>query len=369
MLLMIWSSIAMGSTPPSQKVGERSVLIALLPIDNLSGSAAPLREIREELLKSLSDRGVNFLEETALNDFLARNRLRYSGGIDARTAAAFRTEAQVEAVLIVNLELHNENNPPRLAFMARLVETTASPRIIWMESFALAGNEHPGAFELGMIEDPVVLRQKLIDEAAESLVRYLATSNSNERQDSLLRTFAPKISFGRVPDLEEQPLVAVLPFFNESTRKYANDIMLLHFVHQLHAGGVYQPVEPGVIRDKMLEMRIIMNKGVSLNQADLISNNLETDFVLTGRVFDYLDVQGFAAAPSVDFSAQMMERRSKRIVWTSKSYNKGDEGVWFYDWRRIYTANRLAGGMVKSVVRQMETASSSTSDKAANGAE
>jgi hypothetical protein len=55
----------------------------------------------------------------------------------------------------------------------------------------------------------------------------------------------------------------------------------------------------------------------------------------------------------VDFSAQMMERFSKRIVWTSKSYNRGDEGVWFYDWRRIYTASRLADGMAKAVVQRL----------------
>jgi hypothetical protein len=49
----------------------------------------------------------------------------------------------------------------------------------------------------------------------------------------------------------------------------------------------------------------------------------------------------------------MMERYSKGIVWTSKSYNKGDEGVWFYDWRRVYTANRLVSGMAKAVVRRL----------------
>jgi hypothetical protein len=340
--------------------------IAVLPIDNLSGSSAPLRDMRDELIQRLSQHGMELLEETALDAFLTRHRVRYTGGIDTATSASFRTEEQVSAVLLVNLELYNDHTPPKMAFMARLVETTTPPRILWMESFSLTGHEHPGLFEQGMVNDPVTLRYILTDELVGAVAKHLSAAKVRGGKQPFPRTFPPKMSFGRVPAEEETPLVAVLPFFNESVRRYANEILLLHFVHHLHASGRYRPVEPGVIRDKMLSMRIIMNEGISLSQADLISNNLETDFVLTGRVFDYQDSEGPVAPPSVDFSAQMMERRSKRVVWTSKSYNRGDEDVWFYDWRRIYTANRLAGGMVRAVVQQLEAAPATT-DKKSDG--
>ena len=154
----------MGSTPPAEGITPGNVVrIAVLPVDNLSGSAAPLREMRDELLKRLRGHGFELLEETAFNALLTRHRVRYTGGLDTALAAAFRDEEGVAAVLVVNLELYNEGSPPKLAFMARLVETAATPRIIWMESFALAGNEHPGAFELGLVDSPVVIRQLLLE--------------------------------------------------------------------------------------------------------------------------------------------------------------------------------------------------------------
>lgn len=361
LILLCWSSIAMGKTPPfTGMVPENRGLVAVLPVDNLSGSAAPLREFRNDLLNSLAERDIPLLAESNLNAFLARHRVRYTGGIDTQTATALRTEEQVTAVLVVNLELYSETSPPRIAFFARLVDISSAPTIIWMKGFALAGNEHPGIFELNVLEDPALLRRKLTDLAAEALSRHLLSTGVHESERTALRVLPPKISFGQAPEQQNLPRVAVLPFLNESTRKYSSEIMLLHFVHQLLADGVYQPVEPGVIRDKMLAMRIIMNQGISLSQADLISNNLDTNFVLTGRVFTYQDVEGVSAAPSVDFSAQLMERISRRVVWTSKSYNTGDEGVWFFDWRRLYTANRLAGGMVQGVVQLLRTESRTT---------
>jgi hypothetical protein len=307
-----------------------------------------------ELVKTLSDRGVDILDKAPLASFLERHRVRYTGGIDAAMAAAFRSEEGVGAILVVNLELYDDSTTPKMTLLARLVSTANTPEILWMESFSLTGHENPGVFGLGLVEDPAIIRWKMMNSLYTSLFSYLAGSRRPGAPPvSLPRQFPPRIFYGRETAAAAAPVVAVLPFFNESTRKYASEIMLLHFVHQLYASGRFRPVEPGLIRDKMLAMRVIMNEGISISQADLIANNLETDFVLIGRVFDYQDVEGPLAIPTVDFSAQMMERYSKGIVWTSKSYNKGDEGVWFYDWRRVYTANRLVSGMAKAVVRRL----------------
>lgn len=334
--------------------------LALLPIDNLSGSAAPLREMYSELSTELSARGLDFLDTAAVDALLARHRIRYTGGIDLPLASALRTDENVAAALVLNLELYDDSATPKLSIMARLVSTASPPEILWMESFSRTGHEAPGLFEQGIITDPAALRKNVFTSVADSLSRFLA---GNGRRPLLPRDIPPRISFGRETIADGMPLVGVLPFFNESTRKYANDIMLLHFVQRLHASGKFRAVEPGLIREKMLAMRVIMKDGVSVNQADLIANNLLTDYVLSGRVFNYQDVQGVAEAPYVDFSAQLIERQSKRVIWTSKSYNRGDEGVWFYDWHRIHTANRLAGSMVQSVVQRMGTLATSTRTK------
>ena len=53
---------------------------------------------------------------------------------------------------------------------------------------------------------------------------------------------------------------------------------------------------------------------------------LEADLIFMGRVFDYEDYQGAAGTPKVDFTVQVIDRKSRRQVWSSKSRNEGDAG-------------------------------------------
>ena len=112
-------------------------------------------------------------------------------------------------------------------------------------------------------------------------------------------------------------------------------------------------IEPGVIRQTLLDMRIIMSDGMSLADTDLVFSRLNTDLVLSGRVLDYQDYQGPAGTPKVDFAAQITERKSREAVWTVKCYNQGDDGVYFFDWGRVNTAYAMADQMVQLAVAEM----------------
>jgi hypothetical protein len=126
--------------------------------------------------------------------------------------------------------------------------------------------------------------------------------------------------------------------------------MLRHFVNGFYDQQLFRPVEPGMVREQMLNMRIIMDKGVTLPQVDLIANHLEVDFIATGKVYDYEDAVSSQGHPQVDFSMLVIDRRTKEVVWSSQSYHRGDEGVWLYDWQRLFTANRVAAGMTQGII-------------------
>jgi hypothetical protein len=147
--------------------------------------------------------------------------------------------------------------------------------------------------------------------------------------------------------------VAVVPFFNESTRKNAGQIMVLHFVKWLTELENFSVIEPGVVRQELLTFRIIMDEGVSLAQADLIFSSLDADLILSGKVIDYQDFQGFAGKPRVDFSALLVERNTREVVWASKSYNDGDDRVFFFDWGRVNTAHVMASEMTRVALETM----------------
>jgi TolB-like protein len=163
----------------------------------------------------------------------------------------------------------------------------------------------------------------------------------------------PSVHTITIIDTDTHPTVTVVPFFNESGRKNAGDIMMLHFINQLVQTEKFKVVEPGVLRQKFLAMRVIMHEGIDTPETYLISTSLHADLILTGKVLDYQDPMDPADIPKVDFLAAAIESKSRKMIWSAKSYKQGDEGVVFFDAGKMYTANRLAaelGGVVRDLL-------------------
>jgi TolB-like protein len=147
--------------------------------------------------------------------------------------------------------------------------------------------------------------------------------------------------------------VAVIPFFNRSERKFAGEILVLHFIRQLKRFENVEVIEPGMVRQELLNMRIIMQDGVSLAHADAIFAALNADLLVSGRVIDYQDYQGVWGKPKVDFSATVIERKSREVVWSSNSYNEGDDRVFFFDRGKVNTAHAMTSQMVRLVAKMI----------------
>lgn len=339
----------------NESPGIENVLpIAVLPVYNLSGLPAPLSEIRQSLINSLKKQGFNTLDDNVLERSLARHRIRHVGGTNSMTAAALGKETGAETVLITSLELYSEISPPKIALSSRLVSTGSSPSILWMDGIGMAGDDSPGILGLGLIEDPRTLLKKAVGHLTASLAGHLAGQRDKIKTPKKRRKFWPRVLY-RSPVIasDMKYRVAVLPFFNLSQRKYAGEIIALHFVKQFGELENFDVIEPGVVRHSLLRYRIIMDDGLSLAYADLIFSKLNADLILTGKIMDYQDYQGPGGKPKVDFSAQMIERKSREVVWSSKSYNEGDDGVYFFDLGRVNTAHVMASEMVNHVVEMI----------------
>jgi TolB-like protein len=332
-------------TPPS---GDAKLRIAIFPVENLSGTVAPLKEIRQALIKKLSKQGFQVLGEENLEKFMAKHRIRYVGGLDSGTARAFKEEMGIEGVLITSLEFYSETDPPKVALTARLISTGEAPSILWMDGIGLAGDDSPGILGLGLIEDPKALLEKVMNFVTDSLMSYLLTGRDEGQGRGAKRKFRPKVVY-RSPELEPERkyVVAVLPFFNRSERKYAGEILVLHFLRQLRKFDNFDVIEPGILRQELLDLRVIMEDGVSLANADAVFSILNADLIISGKVIEYQDYQGLWGKPKVDFSAVLIERKSRGVVWGSNSYNEGDDGVFFFDRGRVNTAYAMTTQMVR----------------------
>jgi hypothetical protein len=332
----------------------KAMRIVVFPIDNMSGSFVPVSELRGAWIKKLEDMGLPLIDEKTLENTLARHRIRFIGGVDTTTAKAFREETGADAILITSLEYYSENYPPKLAIISRLTSTEERPRILWMDSVGLSGDDSPGILGLGLITDLGILREKALQRLAASLARWINDKDRICDNSEAEAKYMPKAFYSELPVASaKKTSIAVVPLFNESIRKRAGEIMQSHLTRQLACIPGIDPVEPGVIREKMLGIRMIMPEGVSIRDVDVLTYILDTDFVLSGKVFDYQDPRGGAGTPKIDFSTLLVNRGERKVVWLSKSYNNGDDGVYFYDVGRENNANVMAAKMAGSVVQIM----------------
>ena len=332
----------------------KEIRVAVLPLENLSGKTASFKEIRQSMIDRIKMMGVSVLGEEATSKFMSRHRMRYVGGINAVTAQAFTNEEEVDAVLITSLELYNEEYPPKFGVISRLVSTGARPVILWMDSVGLAGDDSPGILGLGLIEDPVKLRDKALSLLSNSLEEFFAGKGDRLGRLKGKWGYRPKI-FYRSPFIEtgKTYTVAVMPFFNKSERRNAGEILLLHFVNELVHHENFIVIEPGLIRQLLLNVRVIMYEGISLSDADLIANSFNANLVLGGKVNDYYDSSVEDGNPKVKFSLMAIERMSKKVIWASDSYNSGNDNVLFFDFGKLNTASTLASEMARAVTTKM----------------
>jgi len=353
--------------------------LAVLPLENLSGAPAPVREIHVTLLHALRTRGVPILADDELQEFMARHRMRNVGGLSTDLGRACREETGAAAVLVTSVDLFSEGEPPKLALTSRLVSTGEKPAILWMETAVATGNQSPGAFGLGLVRDPYELERRVVDQIADALAGRVLEGEARPSpgparksgpEGKTTRRFKPK-SYYRSPHLsfgaDEYLRVAVLPFENDTSRTSAGEIIRLQFVRHLLGTRHVEVVEPGVVRQALLESRLIMLEGLSLPQADLLRVLLDVDVVISGTVSDYQEARGLGENPFVGMMVYGIDTHQGQVVWSSTSHNRGNDRVFFFDSGRLYTALAVCSRMVDQVVKRiLAPAESGASDPEAS---
>lgn len=336
--------------------------VAVLPFENLAGAAAPMKELRGLLLEQVQSRGVEVLDDPTMAKVMAQQRMRWVGGVSEALGRAFRSQAAVDGILITSLEVLDDADPPKIALFCRLVAADENPRILWAGSVDLVGDQSPGFLGLGLVHDPGVLEQRALESLADGLAasRPGAAGPGSSGVSAIReireahRRFGPR-GFYRAPEKATAPAptrrIAVLPFLNDSPRANAGELLARHFVELLAAVEGIEVVEPGVVREALLQTRTIQAGGLSLAQAEVLREVLGVDLVLAGRVMEYQDSRG-GGTPVLDFSVQGIDPAKRQVVWTSYSHNRGDDGVFFFDAGRVYTAHALASRMAAAVVKK-----------------
>ena len=332
--------------------------VAVLPVDNISMKVVPIASLRQSMKVLLRTQGLSLVDDNTLEDFMAKHRIRFTGGLDREKAQAFQSENIAGAVLITTLEYYDEKYPPKIAITSRLVSTKDRPEILWMDSIGLAGDDSPEILGLGLIKDSRMLLYKAVQRLSDSFASFLKGNKNrvDKKRGWLEETrFEPKVYHRSSLSIDRDKgyTIAVLPFFNRSASRYAGEIMEDHFVREMGRAENFKVIEPGMVRDALLKLRVIMYDGISLNNAMALFSMLNVDFIVTGTVIDYKDYVGPTGKPKVDFSILLIDRKSSEAIWSSKSYNEGDDDVYFFDIGKVNTSSAMASEMVRAVVKKM----------------
>jgi len=109
--------------------GEERIRIAVYPVENLSGNCCTIKEIRQMFIENLGAKGVDVVDEETLEKFMAKYRIRYTGGVSTEIAKAFKQDINVSSILITSLELYSDANPPRFLWSPDWFQPGKNPSI------------------------------------------------------------------------------------------------------------------------------------------------------------------------------------------------------------------------------------------------
>jgi hypothetical protein len=223
-----------------------------------------------------------------------------------------------------------------------------------MDSYCRAGDDSPGFLDLDVIDDPGELMEKAVDHLARSVVRHLAGQSAWKAEtDPGWRSLPADTYRSTGIETAGPTTIAVMPFLNLSERSYAWEILPLHFVQRMAGLPGVRILEPGEVRQALLNSRVFLQDGLSLPHLELVLRSTGADLVLTGTVIRYLDTRAASKDPEVEFSVKMFDHAGREVVWSSRSDGKGGDGVFFFGAGRKSTACSLADAMVSATVSEM----------------
>lgn len=332
--------------------------VAVFPPVNRTGKPVPLERVQAALEASLAARGFAPLPQEELEAFFRKHRVRYTGGISSELAGAIGAETGIDGVLLTSVDDWETVEPPRVALTFRWVAAIPEAPVAWMGTSAHHGHQNPGAFGRGLVTSHEVL----LDRASEEIARSLEAAGEAEGEGvrtSVPRPFRPGSvtvdpGWADATASGRRLRVAVLPFVTDTPRREDGEVIASQFVRWLVETGSMDVLEPGVVREALLEARVIQEDGPSLPQVDALRALLDVDLVVSGRVTEFEAMGSAPGSPFVGFSSRGLDARTRQAVFTSFSFGRGDDRNGPFGAGRIRSSITLTSELVRGVVQALE---------------
>ncbi len=154
------------------------------------------------------------------------------------------------------------------------------------------------------------------------------------------------------PTVPTHPRLAVLPFDNLSGKEAAGIKITTLFQSLMTGNAKFELVEYGDTYDIMRRFRIRSAGQLTRTQIDSLSQSLKVDYIVTGSVYDYseLDNTYLGKVPQVSFDTRLIECASQKTIWVGVSNGRGDEGEIAFGIGAVRSTDELSRSMVAKAI-------------------
>ncbi|NWF51955.1 MAG: hypothetical protein HXY47_02625 [Nitrospirae bacterium] len=310
----------------------RRTKIALFPFENLTDEKIALEQLMSVLRNELELKGLEILDDNVLSNFLLKKRVRNTGYISRDLAREAGNELKVNAIITGSINSFYLRENPQVGILARMIDTSDGA-ILWANQSSATGEDFTTILGLGTV--------KAMDKLTSIVVERLFASLSTTQ-------------FQKVKELTHR--IAVMPFKNKSRHRDAGTVVTYIFLVELFKNAKFDPVEYGIIREMVVNLRLKQKGELDYKSLKLIADTLGVDGVLIGTVEHYSDGLDTSSPPEVAVSARLINAHKNRIIWSDSIHFKGDEEIKVLDWGRIRSIDNVAHKAISKLIQKMEKA-------------
>lgn len=327
--------VTFGVVGPGSASAQHDVVV--LPFANYTGRHEAFEKILPAFCAGLEGMGLSVVDPDSIRPMLRRHRIRSLGQLGSTDARVLREETGAHFVLLGSLDLYEPDTTFEVSLSVRLLDL-GSMELVGATSVGLSVQETERWFGTGRVADVDAVVDRVVERALLSLRAPLGGVEPRER--------ARYHTCG---------LVAVVPFDDHSDSRYAAEILQSFFMAAMVEAD-WRIVEPGFVRELLLDHQRVARGGVTTEVLELLRDELGVCWVVTGEVetFRIATDNGGSSVPSVDFGLRLVDARNPRLVSTLQLARDGAQGEGLFGRGREYSIARVVQHCMNDVTRWMD---------------
>ena len=145
--------------------------------------------------------------------------------------------------------------------------------------------------------------------------------------------------------------IAVLPFINETEFVDGDIIPYRVFMSELNRSGNFYLAQEGDVRNLYREMSIFPGQRPQFDQIRVLSNRLNVDLLISGRIIEMAeDRTGREKPPVLGMNLSIINGKTGAVLWTTYHRREGEEYRKIMHFGLVNTITSLSQKMSREII-------------------